>query len=80
MQTSAPTYRKMPNTASRKIGSLSRPTLEPMLGGTSALVSSTLQHGHQQKGQGHQDEEHGKARRANPCRWKTAMAATTVTR
>src|ERR1039458_794259 len=32
----------MPTTASRKTGSFSRPRLEPILGGTSALVSFTF--------------------------------------
>ncbi len=42
MQTSAPTYTKMPSTARAKLGMLSRASELPMLGGTSALVSSTF--------------------------------------
>ena len=42
MQTSAPTYKKMPSTAMKNTGFLSRPRLDPRLGGTSALVSFTF--------------------------------------
>ena len=42
IEASAPTYRKIPNTANKKTGSCNKPRLDRMPGGSSALVSLTF--------------------------------------
>ena len=69
----------MPSTARKKIGSFSRPTLEPMLGGLSALVSLTFKKATDTKARIISKQNEGKAQR-QPMLLKRASEARAVNR
>ena len=80
MDASAPTYRKIPSTASRNLGTFNSPRLEAMLGGSSALVSSTFRKATNTKVSAIKAEKNRGTFPATPCPWKMTSAVTALTR